>query len=565
MKRIGLGIVLVALAVLTLSASAHSAKPFRPLYDLISISDATPGGNGDVVQQINAPQGDHVIGFLKFSLPTVWDIAEVQSGIDEPIVGSGQLQIDVDCNTSVETYSLTIFDEGRFGGDPPGTVTNWLVQGYPFEQFSFTVDDGGGSLTIEGLIFSLSTPLVCTPMILDLTFQGISSDNPETTGTDESLRTVLTNPGDGVYTWSLEFTSKPFSDPPEHLTTRCDQVGIGSGVVTDTDVDGIPDACDNCPSTANADQRDFDLDGIGDVCDGDQDNDGVLNASDLCPDTGPPGNPDPVDADGCTADQLDPDNDGICSTATTSPSCTGVDNCPGIFNPGQENDVHPGTTKGDHCEDPDFDFRPDAFDNCPDVFNFDQKDGDTDEVGNVCDNCPSTANGPAEAGIRLVGNQLDTDGDGLGDACDPDIDDDGVLNASDNCPSIANGLAEAGTPGVGNQLDTDSDGLGDACDPCPLLLDCDGDGWTDWSEVTFIGTDPDDDCADNALDDALPVDFNNDTFITSADLGTVAGVIGQGVPPAPARFDIDPDPPNQVITVGDLSRVAARIGQGCTP
>jgi hypothetical protein len=60
------------------------------------------------------------------------------------------------------------------------------------------------------------------------------------------------------------------------------------------------------------------------------------------------------------------------------------------------------------------------------------------------------------------------------------------------------------------------------------------------------------------------VDFNNDTFITSADLSAVASVIGQAVPPAPARMDIDPrDQPDLAITSGDLSQVAAVIGQSC--
>ena len=35
----------------------------------------------------------------------------------------------------------------------------------------------------------------------------------------------------------------------------------------DRDFDGVPDAGDNCPDTANADQRDCDQDGIGDLCD----------------------------------------------------------------------------------------------------------------------------------------------------------------------------------------------------------------------------------------------------------------------------------------------------------
>lgn len=35
---------------------------------------------------------------------------------------------------------------------------------------------------------------------------------------------------------------------------------------TDTDGDGVPDACDNCPNTPNADQMDSNGDGVGDAC-----------------------------------------------------------------------------------------------------------------------------------------------------------------------------------------------------------------------------------------------------------------------------------------------------------
>ena len=49
-----------------------------------------------------------------------------------------------------------------------------------------------------------------------------------------------------------------------------EEVGISIFAVTqviDADGDGVTDAEDNCPSTANADQADADGDGIGDVCD----------------------------------------------------------------------------------------------------------------------------------------------------------------------------------------------------------------------------------------------------------------------------------------------------------
>jgi Thrombospondin type 3 repeat len=177
---------------------------------------------------------------------------------------------------------------------------------------------------------------------------------------------------------------------------------------SDVDGDGVTDDIDNCPLVPNFDQADSDDNGVGDACEPD-------NSVDTDGDT----IPDVVDEDD--------DNDGVLDVDDVCPRARDCDG-DGVLDGDDLCPLEPGDGNPEGCpgEDADHDGILDSFDNCPAVANPDQ---------------------------------LNTDGDAEGDACDADDDNDGFPDEVDPCP-----LDSSCGPGTG--ADADGDGVEDDADRC---------------------------------------------------------------------------------------------------
>jgi hypothetical protein len=167
----------------------------------------------------------------------------------------------------------------------------------------------------------------------------------------------------------------------------------------DFDADGIADLNDNCVVISNPDQRDADNDGYGSICDADLNNDRIVNTADLAM---------LQQAFGSNEATADLNGDGVVNVPDLAILKSQFFGAPGPSQP-----------------DSDGDGIPDRSDNCTLVANSDQRDTDNDGFGNICD--PDLNNDliTNAADLALFKQVFGTSDDNA------DFDGDGIVNASD--------------------------------------------------------------------------------------------------------------------------------------
>ena len=168
--------------------------------------------------------------------------------------------VSLSCDSNPETVVI------QNSGDQPQSMAGWELQSDPSQSFSLAAV---GIPSADGVL-----------------------DPGESVTIYSGSAAPIDDPTQGKYRWT---TASRFrnDDPSDYAALWNGSSEIQRVYCGDQDLDGVPDASDNCPLAANPYQTNTDGDAQGDACDTDDDNDGfadsvetylATDSLDACPD-----------------------------------------------------------------------------------------------------------------------------------------------------------------------------------------------------------------------------------------------------------------------------------------
>jgi len=194
-------------------------------------------------------------------------------------MGTGAMPTHTYTNDGVFTVTLTVTDNDMQTDVDSTTATIDPAAANVPPTADAGIDQSVGLNDVVNLDGTGSNDPDAQPQQLSYAWSFVATPGTSTLGdidivNSTSAMASFTPDVEGLFTLQLDITDGEDGD--------FDQVDITVGPA-DADGDGVTDAEDNCPNTANANQADADADGAGDACDPDDDNDGIPDTEEEFP------------------------------------------------------------------------------------------------------------------------------------------------------------------------------------------------------------------------------------------------------------------------------------------